>query len=102
MLPPPSVDLSKELRSPMPGVVVETLVKKGDNVYTCHLVLLPSIVFFYVVQYAYQVSAGQAVIILEAMKMRNVLYAAARGVVKEMCVPVGESVDDGATLVIFE
>lgn len=49
-----------------------------------------------------QVNAGQAVLILEAMKMRNVLYSAAKGVVKELCVPVGESVDDGATLVVFE
>lgn len=79
MLPPPTVDHTKELRSPMPGVVVETLVKPGDNV-----------------------NAGQAVLILEAMKMRNVLYAAAKGVVKEVCVPVGESVDDGATLVLFQ
>jgi propionyl-CoA carboxylase alpha chain len=79
MLPPPTVDLSKELRSPMPGVVVESLVKAGDNV-----------------------NAGQACLILEAMKMRNVLYAVAGGKVKEMCVPVGESVDDGATLIVFE
>jgi len=79
MLPPPTVDHSKEIRSPMPGVVVETLVKAGDRVNT-----------------------GQAVLILEAMKMRNVLYAQSNGKVKEVCVPVGESVDDGATLVILE
>ena len=36
------------------------------------------------------------------MKMRNVLYAQAGGKVKEVCVPVGESVDDGATLIILE
>jgi propionyl-CoA carboxylase alpha chain len=79
MLPPPTVDHSKEIRSPMPGVVVEALVKKGDRV-----------------------NSGQAVVILEAMKMRNVLYAQAGGKVKEVCVPVGESVDDGATLIILE
>jgi propionyl-CoA carboxylase alpha chain len=79
MLAPPTVDFSKELRSPMPGVVVETLVKKGDNI-----------------------NSGQAVVVLEAMKMRNVLYAGVTGKVKEVCVPVGESVDDGATLITFE
>eukprot|EP01001_Neometanema_parovale_P007520 NODE_381_length_2573_cov_103.914694_g361_i0.p1 GENE.NODE_381_length_2573_cov_103.914694_g361_i0~~NODE_381_length_2573_cov_103.914694_g361_i0.p1 ORF type:complete len:746 (+),score=197.07 NODE_381_length_2573_cov_103.914694_g361_i0:93-2330(+) len=79
MLPPPAVDLSKELRSPMPGVVVEMLVKVGDKV-----------------------NAGQQVGVLEAMKMRNGLTAAAAGVVKAVLVPVGENVDEGATLVVFE
>ena len=32
MLPPPEVDLTKELRSPMPGVVVDVLVKEGEAV----------------------------------------------------------------------
>lgn len=79
MLPPPEVDLSRELRSPMPGVVVDCLVSAGDKV-----------------------KAGQPVIILEAMKMQNVLHASSDGIVKEVLIPVGENVDDGATLILWE
>lgn len=79
MIPPPESDLSKEIRSPMPGVVVDVTCKVGDKV-----------------------KPGQSLIVLEAMKMRNVLNATHEGIVKSINIPIGESVDDGTTLIVLE
>eukprot|EP00668_Euglena_longa_P014256 GGOE01018235.1.p1 GENE.GGOE01018235.1~~GGOE01018235.1.p1 ORF type:complete len:762 (+),score=229.44 GGOE01018235.1:196-2286(+) len=79
MLPPPVIDMTKELQSPMPGVVVGILVKPGDKV-----------------------KAGAPVLVLEAMKMRNNLNVIADATVKEICAKVGDRVDEGQALVLFE
>jgi len=78
MIPPPTLDLSKELHSPMPGVVTALLVEPGARV-----------------------KAGDPVLVLEAMKMRNNLHAAADGTVAEVCAAVGDRVDEGQTLLRF-
>jgi biotin carboxyl carrier protein len=65
--------------SPMPGKVVKVLVKAGDAV-----------------------TAGQGVIVVEAMKMENELKAAADGKVKAVKVKEGEAVDASQTLIELE
>jgi glutaconyl-CoA/methylmalonyl-CoA decarboxylase subunit gamma len=61
--------------SPMPGVVVAWRVKPGDAV-----------------------EAGQAVVVVEAMKMQNELVARTGGVVSELLVPERTSVAAGQPL----
>jgi pyruvate carboxylase subunit B len=63
----------------MPGRVVKILVKAGDRV-----------------------TAGQAVVVVEAMKMENELRAAAAGTVRTVRVRPGEAVEKGQVLVEFE
>jgi biotin carboxyl carrier protein len=65
-----------EIAAPMPGIVVDVLVASGDSVV-----------------------AGQAVVVLEAMKMQNELVAEADGIVDRILAEKGETVDGGATLV---
>lgn len=64
------------LKSPLPGIVVGIKVNVGDAV-----------------------KKGDAVIVLEAMKMENVLQAPIDGTVKEIHVNQGDSVLEGVTLV---
>jgi len=67
------------LRSPLPGIILEVAVKAGDKV-----------------------KKGQKVMILEAMKMENVINADREGVIKEVKVNKGDSVLEGADLLIIE
>ncbi len=67
------------LRSPLPGTILEILCKVGDPV-----------------------KRGQKVIVLEAMKMENAINADRDGVIKEVKVNKGDSVLEGADLVIIE
>jgi len=67
------------VQAPMPGLVVNTLVAPGDSV-----------------------TAGQTVVILEAMKMENDLPAPINGTIKEVRVHKGDTVDNGQILVTIE
>ena len=67
------------VRAPMPGVVVGIGVGVGD-----------------------EVSPGQGVVTLEAMKMENELKSASGGTVKEIRVEVGQGVSQGEALVVIE
>ena len=71
--------LSNGLTAPMPGDIIEVLVKPGDRV-----------------------QAGDAICVLEAMKMKNTLRAAQAGAVSEVRVAPGQSVKHGELLVVFE
>ena len=61
-------DLSKFLLSPMPGLLVDVVVKPGQTV-----------------------QAGERLAVIEAMKMENILTAAQDGVVKDVLAAKGES-----------
>ncbi len=67
------------LRSPLPGTILDITCKVGDTV-----------------------KRGQKLIVLEAMKMENVINADRDGVIKEIKINKGDSVLEGADLVIIE
>ena len=67
------------LKAPMPGLVVRVNVAPGDTV-----------------------SAGQGLVVIEAMKMENELRASAAGKVKAVHAAVGEAVEKGGLLVEME
>lgn len=64
--------------SPLPGVILEVCVKEGDAV-----------------------KRGQKVMVLEAMKMENVIESTADGTVTAIKVGKGDSVLEGAPLLII-
>jgi biotin carboxyl carrier protein len=68
-----------DVRAPMPGLVVAVEANEGD-----------------------EVSAGQGVIILEAMKMQNELRTPVAGRIKKVFVTAGTAVDKGQPLVKVE
>ncbi len=68
----------KPVRAPMPGLIVRVEVKEGDSV-----------------------SAGQGVVIIEAMKMENELKAEVAGSVKKVLVQPGQAVEKGTVLIEF-
>jgi acetyl/propionyl-CoA carboxylase alpha subunit len=72
-------DASEATRAPFPAVVTELPVSAGDTV-----------------------SGGDVVIVIEAMKMLHSLAARGTGVVKQVHVEVGDSVDSHQTLVSYE
>lgn len=67
------------ISAPMPGKIVEMKVKVGDSV-----------------------QKGQALVVIEAMKMQNELASAIDGVVKEVAVQPGAAVESGQKLVTVE
>ena len=82
-LPPkphlPTDGARSEATAPMPGTILSVEVKPGD-----------------------QVTRGQTVVVLEAMKMKNSIKSSHDGVVAEVRVQPGQSVGHGETLVCFE
>ena len=66
------------VKAPMPGLVIDMKVKAGDVV-----------------------KAGDPLLILEAMKMENILKAAAEAIVKNVKVKKGDSVEKGQVLIEF-
>jgi propionyl-CoA carboxylase alpha chain len=71
-------DLSRFVLSPMPGLLVEVAVVPGQKV-----------------------QAGERVAVIEAMKMENVLFAAADGVVGKVLASKGESLTVDQAIVEF-
>lgn len=74
-----SVSLNQDLKSPMPGMVLKVLVRSGDHV-----------------------SKGDPLLVLESMKMENVLKAAQSGVVAEIAVEAGTSVEKNQLLLRYQ
>jgi len=66
----------KEIKAPMPGKVLQVLVKSGDDI-----------------------KSGESLLILEAMKMENVIKAPHDLKVKEVKVVLNQAVDKGAVLI---
>ncbi len=71
--------MSAEVKAPMPGKILEVLVKVGDAV-----------------------KEDAEVIMLEAMKMENPIYAPADGTVKEIKVKANDSVDTEQVMMVIE
>ncbi|MBC5783740.1 acetyl/propionyl/methylcrotonyl-CoA carboxylase subunit alpha [Ramlibacter sp. USB13] len=72
-------DMSKFLLSPMPGLLVDVAVQPGQKV-----------------------QAGERLAVIEAMKMENVLFASADGVVGKVLASKGESLTVDQPIVEFE
>lgn len=66
------------MEAPMPGMVIRYEVKEGDTV-----------------------NEGDVVLILEAMKMENEIRAPRAGVVKDITIRVGESVEGNAVMLVL-
>jgi propionyl-CoA carboxylase alpha chain len=80
LMPDPRLgDSSKELLSPMPGVVRSVLVQPGDKVFK-----------------------GQEVCVIEAMKMQNKLVIGADGIVDEVKVKEGDTVSEEDILIALK
>ena len=67
-----------EIKAPMPGLVLDILVKVGD-----------------------EVKKGDPLMILEAMKMENILKSASDGVIKKINVEKKQAVEKGQVLINF-
>ena len=76
----PAVNVTggQTVAAPMPGTVLKTAVTVGQNV-----------------------KEGQLLVVLEAMKMENEIFAPCAGKVAQVLVNKGSSVDTGATMVVI-
>lgn len=68
-----------DVKAPMPGLVLKNLVKPGDTI-----------------------SKGDGLLVLEAMKMENVIKSPCDGVIKAVCTNVQDTVDKNDILIEFE
>ena len=68
-----------EVRAPMPSRIVRIDVSVGD-----------------------EVTVGQSLIVLEAMKMENTLKAGQNGIVSQVAVVAGKAVEKGALLIVLK
>jgi biotin carboxyl carrier protein len=69
---------AKEIKAPMPGLIFDIQVKIGD-----------------------EVKKGDPVLILEAMKMENILKSPGDGIVKTIKIKKGDSVEKNQVLIQF-
>ena len=79
MAPPKVIDYGKVVMAPMPGAIVSIDVKPGDFV-----------------------QAGQELLVMEAMKMQNMIRSETKGVVKSVNIEEGDAVAVDAVLIEFE
>ena len=68
-----------DLKAPMPGLILDILVAVGD-----------------------QVTKGDKLLILEAMKMENIIKAAGEGTIKQIKAEKGNNVEKNQVLIVFE
>ena len=71
--------MSEMVEAPMPGKIVEIKVKAGDTV-----------------------KEDDELVVLEAMKMENLIYATTGGTVKEVKVVAGQNVVTSQVILIIE
>jgi biotin carboxyl carrier protein len=74
-----TLDGRQPLTAPLPGRVLQVLVKQGD-----------------------QVTRGQPLLVLEALRMENPLRSPRAGTVVDLTVQAGQDVDGGAVLLSVE
>lgn len=65
-----------DIFSPMPGLVVDVMIKEGDLV-----------------------EEGQSLLILEAMKMENIIKSKGKGLVEKVAIKIDTTVDKGQLLI---
>lgn len=68
-----------DLKAPMPGLVLDLLVEPGSDV-----------------------TKGDGLVILEAMKMENIIKSPADGTIKSISVDKGQAVEKNQVLISFE
>jgi biotin carboxyl carrier protein len=68
-----------ELKAPMPGLVLNVLVAEND-----------------------EIKKGDNLLILEAMKMENILKSTTDGIVKKILINTGDKVDKNQILIVFK
>jgi biotin carboxyl carrier protein len=68
-----------EVKAPMPGLVLRVMVKEGDTIKT-----------------------GDALLVLEAMKMENIIKATGEGVVKKIVAQIKQAVEKNQVLMVME
>ncbi len=68
-----------EVKAPMPGLVLRVMVKVGDTIKT-----------------------GDALLVLEAMKMENIIKATGEGVVKKVVAQIKQAVEKNQVLIVME
>ena len=74
-----SSNTTNKIIAPMPGLVLEVLVKPGQTV-----------------------KKGDKILVLEAMKMENIIKSPGEGIVKECLAEVGATVEKNQILINFE
>ena len=79
MAPPKVIDFSRVVLSPMPGAIVSVAVKEGDTV-----------------------EDGQELLVMEAMKMQNLIKSEREGKIKTVRIKKGDAVAVDAVLIEFE
>lgn len=67
-----------QIKAPMPGLIIDLKIKDGDTV-----------------------AAGDPLLILEAMKMENIIKSSTSAIVKSVKVKKGDSVEKGQILIEF-
>ena len=65
--------------APIPGLIVSISIKRGD-----------------------EVTQGQGVCVLEAMKMKNTIRSPRAGRIADVCVAAGQQVGEGDVIIAFE
>ena len=70
---------TNELTAPLPGLVIEVFIKAGDDI-----------------------EAGQVIVIIEAMKMKNSIRSTRAGKIAEVLVSAGQTVTHKQSLIRFE
>lgn len=68
----------REIKAPMPGLVLNVMVEEGQ-----------------------EVKKGESLLVLEAMKMENVIKSPAEGVVKKILIQKGNKVEKNELLIQF-
>ena len=74
-----NVSQAKFIGAPMPGLILDVIVSEGD-----------------------EVQKGDKLLVLEAMKMENLIKSPGSGKIKSIVVNKGDSVDSGQKLIHFE
>ena len=71
--------MAEEVRAPLAGTILSVLVEPGAKV-----------------------EEDDELLVIEALKMENLVYAPCAGTVKEIKVKIGDNVEDGRLLLVIE